>query len=132
MRKIKVLISKIGLDGHDRGAKIVASLLKEAGMEVVYLGMFQEPESIINAAIEEDVHVIGISCLSGEHLTYVPRVAQLFKEKELKDMLLLLGGVIPCEDIAFLKKMGIDEVFPAGTSSKTLVSYIIENLPKVS
>lgn len=123
-RKIKVLISKIGLDGHDRGAKVISSLLRENGMEVVYLGVFQTPENIINAAIEEDVDVIGLSCLSGEHLTFTPEIIQFMHEKELKDVLLLVGGVLPREDIPALKKMGVSEVFTAGSMTGEIIDYI--------
>lgn len=118
-RKIKVLITKIGLDGHDRGAKVISSLLREAGMEVVYLGVFQTPENIVQAAIEEDVDLIGLSCLSGEHLTFTPEIIKIMQEKELKDVLLLVGGVIPREDIPGLKKMGVAEVFTAGSLTAT-------------
>ncbi|MBI4618896.1 MAG: cobalamin B12-binding domain-containing protein [Desulfobacterales bacterium] len=114
-RKIKVLITKVGLDGHDRGAKVVSSLLKEAGMEVVYLGMFQTPENVVRAAIEEDVDVIGLSCLSGEHITFTPRIMKLLKEKRIDGVLFIIGGVIPLEDIPVLKDMGVNEVFTAGT-----------------
>lgn len=123
-RKIKVLITKIGLDGHDRGAKVISSLLREAGMEVVYLGVFQTPENIIQAAIEEDVDVIGLSCLSGEHLTFSPEIIKLMHEKELKDILLVVGGVIPREDIPGLKEMGVSEVFTAGSMTDDIIDYI--------
>lgn len=128
--KIRVLISKAALDGHDRGAKVVAALLREAGMEVVYLGPFQTPESIIKAAIEEDVDVIGLSILSGEHLSFSPRVAELLKKHQMEDVLLLVGGVIPREDIPRLKEMGVDEVFPAGSLTSSIVDYIRNNRRK--
>ena len=129
MRKIKVLITKVGLDGHDRGAKVVSSLLKEAGMEVIYLGLFHTPDNIVRAAIEEDVDVIGLSCLSGEHLSFTPRIIKLLKEKGLNDVLFIVGGVIPIEDIPVLKDMGVDEVFTAGTLTGSIADYIKEKIP---
>jgi methylmalonyl-CoA mutase C-terminal domain/subunit len=111
-RKIKVLITKVGLDGHDRGAKVIASLLKEAGMEVVYLGMYLMPKDVVDAAIDEDVDVIGLSLLSGGHLVFTPLVVEEMKNGGLDDVLLLVGGIIPSEDIPILKKMGVHEVFP--------------------
>jgi len=127
-RKIKVLITKVGLDGHDRGAKVVSSLLKEAGMEVVYLGMFHTPENIVRAAIEEDVDVVGISCLSGEHLTFSPKIKTLLDEKGLNNVLFIVGGVIPIEDIPVLKEMGVKEVFTAGTLTGSIIEYIKSNI----
>ena len=108
-KKIKVIISKVGLDGHDRGAKVVASLLREAGMEVVYLGMYQTPQSIVKAAVEEDADVIGLSYLSGEHLVYTPLIVEEMKKHGLEDVLLVAGGSFPPEDIPVMKEMGIDE-----------------------
>ncbi len=105
-RKIKVILSKVGLDGHDRGAKVVAHLMREAGMEVVYLGMYQMPEGIVQAALEEDADVIGVSYLSGEHLVYTPMLVEEMKKKGLSDVMLLVGGVIPPEDVPALKSMG--------------------------
>jgi len=122
--KIKVVISKVGLDGHDRGAKVVASLLREAGMEVVYLGMYQTPESIIKAAIDEDVDVIGVSYLSGEHLVFTPLIVEEMKKKGLDDVLFVAGGSFPPEDIPAMKAMGIDEVFRGGSLTEGFVSYI--------
>jgi methylmalonyl-CoA mutase C-terminal domain/subunit len=127
-RKIKVIVSKVGLDGHDRGAKVIASLLKEAGMEVVYLGMFQMPEDIVRAAIDEDADVIGLSYLSGEHLAFTPKIVNAMKDNELDDVLLVAGGVIPAEDVAPLKEMGIDEVFIAGTLTEPIVNFITSNV----
>ncbi len=127
-RKIKVVVSKVGLDGHDRGAKVVSSLLKEAGMEVVYLGMYQMPEDIISAAIDEDADVIGPSFLSGEHLVYTPLIVEEMKKAGLDDVLLVVGGVVPPEDIPFLKEMGVDEVFSAGSLTETFVAYIRNNV----
>jgi len=126
-KKIKVLITKTGLDGHDRGAKVVSTLLKEAGMEVVYLGLFQTPENIVRAAVEEDVDVIGLSCLSGEHLTFTPRIRKLIQENGLNEVLFIVGGVIPIEDIHALKKMGVNEVFTAGTLTGEIAEYIRAN-----
>ncbi len=123
-RKIKVLITKVGLDGHDRGAKVIASLLKEAGMEVVYLGMFLMPEDVVDAAIDEDVDVIGLSLLSGGHLVFTPLVVEEMKKGGLDDVLLLVGGIIPSEDIPILKEMGVHEVFPAGSLTEPIVTYI--------
>ena len=128
MRKIKVLISKVGLDGHDRGAITIASLLKEAGMEVVYLGMYQMPQDIIRSAIDEDVDVIGVSYLSGEHLAFTPKLVNEMKKNKLDDVLLIAGGVMPPEDIPILKEMGIDEVFISGTLTKPIVDYIQNNV----
>ncbi len=129
-KKIKVVISKVGLDGHDRGAKVVASLLKEAGMEVVYLGMYQMPEDIVRAAIDEDADVIGVSFLSGEHLTFTPKLVEEIRNKGLHDVLFIAGGVIPPEDIPVLKEMGVNEVFVAGTLTKPIVDYIRANVRK--
>lgn len=123
-RKIKVLVTKVGLDGHDRGAKVVASLLKEAGMEVVYLGMYLMPKDIVDAAIDEDVDVIGLSLLSGGHLVFTPLVVEEMKKGGLDDVLLIVGGIIPSEDIPTLKEMGVDEVFPAGSLTEPIVTYI--------
>ena len=123
-RKIKVIVSKVGLDGHDRGAKVIASLLKEAGMEVVYLGLYQMPEDIVRAAVDEDADVIGVSYLSGEHLAFTPKLVDEMKRSALDDVLLVAGGVIPPEDIPTLKNMGIDEVFTAGTLTKPIVEFI--------
>ena len=123
-RKIKVLITKVGLDGHDRGAKVIASLLKEAGMEVVYLGMFLMPKDVVDAAIDEDVDVIGLSLLSGGHLVFTPLVVEEMKKGGLDDVLLLVGGIIPSEDIPILKEMGVHEVFAAGSLTEPIVTYI--------
>lgn len=126
-RKTRVIISKVGLDSHDRGAKVVSALLRDAGMEVIYLGLYQTPESIVKSAIEEDVDVVGLSCLCGEHLTHVPRVIELLKENNLKDVLVLVGGVIPREDIPLLKEMGVKEVFLAGSPAESIAEYIRQN-----
>jgi methylmalonyl-CoA mutase C-terminal domain/subunit len=126
--KIKVIVSKVGLDGHDRGAKVVASLLKEAGMEVVYLGMYQSPEGIVKAAIDEDADVIGLSYLSGEHLVYTPKIVEEMKKNEMDDVLFLVGGSFPPEDILVMKEMGVDEVFRGGTLTESIVEYIEQNV----
>jgi methylmalonyl-CoA mutase C-terminal domain/subunit len=127
-RKIRVLVTKVGLDGHDRGAKVVSSLLKEAGMEVIYLGMYQTPDAIIKAAIDEDVDVIGVSYLSGEHLIFTPKIVEEMKKNDLDDVLLIAGGTFPAEDMPLLKEMGIDEVFVAGTLTESIIQYIREHV----
>lgn len=128
-QKIKVIITKVGLDGHDRGAKVVASLLKEAGMEVVYLGMYQSVEGIIKAAIDEDADVIGVSYLSGEHLVYTPRIVEEMQRNGLDDVLFIAGGSFPPEDIPTMKAMGIDEVFRGGSLMEKIVDYVRNNVP---
>jgi methylmalonyl-CoA mutase C-terminal domain/subunit len=127
-KKIKIVVSKVGLDGHDRGAKVVASLLKEAGMEVVYLGMYQNPEGIVQAAIDEDADVIGVSYLSGEHLVFTPLITKEMKENDLDDVLFIVGGSFPAEDIPAMKQMGVDEVFRGGSLTESFVNYIRENV----
>lgn len=123
-RKIRVLIAKAGLDGHDRGAKVIAAALRDAGMEVIYTGLRQTPEMIVEAAIQEDVDVIGISILSGAHMTIFPKVLRLMKEKGLTDVLLTGGGIIPKEDIAKLKEMGVGELFTPGIPTTEIAEYI--------
>ncbi len=125
-RKIRVLIAKAGLDGHDRGAKVVAAALRDAGMEVIYTGLRQTPEMIVQAAIQEDVDVIGVSILSGAHMTIFPKIIKLMKEKGLDDVLLIGGGIIPDEDIPKLKEMGVAEIFTPGTLTTEIVSFIKE------
>jgi len=127
-KKIKVLVTKVGLDGHDRGAKVVSSLLKEAGMEVIYLGMFQRPESIVRAAIDEDVDVIGLSYLSGEHLIFTPKIVDEMKKNNFVDVLLIAGGTFPAEDIPIMEEMGIDKVFRAGSLTESIVDYINDHV----
>ncbi|RJQ25610.1 MAG: cobalamin B12-binding domain-containing protein [Peptococcaceae bacterium] len=125
VKNIRVLLSKAGLDGHNRGIKVVAQLLREAGMEIVYLGERQLPEKIVRAAIQEDVDVIGISLLSGEHMVFMPEIIDLLKKEGVKEnFLLLLGGIIPKEDIRVLKEMGVDEVFTPGSPVEKIVSRI--------
>ena len=130
-KRIKVLISKAGLDGHDKGAKIVAHFLRDAGMEVVYLGVFQWPENIVEAAIQEDADVIGLSILSGEHLTFPRKVVDLLKERGVRDnMLVVLGGIIPRQHFEMIKEAGVDEIFETGTPMPAIVQYITENVPR--
>jgi methylmalonyl-CoA mutase C-terminal domain/subunit len=123
-KKIRVIVAKAGLDGHDRGAKIIAAALRDAGMEVIYTGLRQTPEMIVNAALEEDADVIGISILSGAHMTILPKILNLMKEKGLKDVLLTGGGIIPEEDIKLLKEMGVGELFTPGASTVNIAEYI--------
>jgi methylmalonyl-CoA mutase C-terminal domain/subunit len=123
-KKIRVLIAKAGLDGHDRGAKVIAAALRDAGMEVIYTGLRQTPEMIIDAAIQEDVDVIGVSVLSGAHMTIFPRILKLMKEKNISDVLLTGGGIIPDEDIKELKKLGTGELFTPGTLMTEISNYI--------
>lgn len=129
-RKIRVLIAKPGLDSHDRGAKVVARALRDAGMEVIYTGLRQTPEQIAETALQEDVDVIGLSILSGAHNTLFPKIMQLLKKKRLSDVLVFAGGIIPQEDISTLKKIGIKEVFGPGTPTTTLVDYVKNNILK--
>lgn len=129
-RKIRVLIAKPGLDGHDRGAKIVARALRDAGMEVIYTGLHQTAEQIVKSAIQEDVDVIGLSLLSGAHMTLFMDVAVLLKEKKMSDVLIVGGGIIPEEDVPELKKAGIAEVFGPGTTVEEIVKYIKKNVKR--
>jgi methylmalonyl-CoA mutase C-terminal domain/subunit len=123
-KKIRVLIAKAGLDGHDRGAKVVAAALRDAGMEVIYTGLRKTPEMIVEAALQEDVDAVGISLLSGAHMTIFPKVLQLMKDKGLNDVLLFGGGIIPEKDISDLKKLGVGKLFTPGTSTTEIVSYL--------
>ena len=125
---IRVLVAKVGLDGHDRGAKIIARALRDAGMEVLYTGLRKTPESIVQAAIEEDVDCIGLSILSGAHNALVPRILGLLKEQKAEDILLVLGGTIPQGDIPALKEMGVTEVFGPGTPLDAIVQFLRENV----
>ncbi|MFA7227591.1 MAG: cobalamin B12-binding domain-containing protein [Melioribacteraceae bacterium] len=132
-RKIRVLVAKAGLDGHDRGAKVVAAALRDAGMEVIYTGLRQTPEMIVEAAIQEDVDAIGISILSGAHMTLFPRILNLMKEKEVNDILLFGGGIIPDEDLLKLKSLGVGELFTPGTSTQDIIKFLkswVENHPR--
>jgi methylmalonyl-CoA mutase C-terminal domain/subunit len=123
-RPIRVLIAKVGLDGHDRGAKVIATSLKDAGMEVIYTGLRQTPEMVVEAALQEDVDAIGISILSGAHMTVFPRIINLMKEKGMHDVLLTGGGIIPDEDRVMLEEMGVGKLFPPGTASIEIATYI--------
>ena len=128
-RKIRVLMSKTGLDGHDRGAKVVTYFLRNEGMEVVYLGQFQTPESVVRAAIEEGVDVIGLSCLSGEHMSFVPSMMKLISQEGIENVLVILGGTIPRKEMPLLREMGIDEVFESGSPMNAIIEYIKNNVP---
>jgi methylmalonyl-CoA mutase C-terminal domain/subunit len=122
--RIRVLVAKPGLDGHDRGAKVIARALRDAGMEVVYTGLRQTPEMIVNAALQEDVQVIGLSILSGAHNAIVPRVMELLKEKKMSDVLVIVGGIVPDEDAAQLKRLGVAQVYQPGASLVSIVNFI--------
>jgi len=122
--KIKIMIAKAGLDGHDRGAKVVARALRDAGMEVIYTGLHQTPESIVNAAIDEDVDCLGLSILSGAHMTLFPRILDLLKDKNASDIIVFGGGIIPLEDILQLKVIGVKEVFQPGSTTTEIVEWI--------
>ncbi|MFC1534461.1 cobalamin B12-binding domain-containing protein [Thermodesulfobacteriota bacterium] len=126
-RKIRVLIGKPGLDGHDRGAKVVAHALKDAGMEVLYTGLHQTVPSIVNQAVQEDVDVIGLSIMSGAHIPICRKLMELIKKEKLEGVLIVVGGVIPAKDYPVLKEMGIAEIFPGGTSFKDMIRFIVEN-----
>ena len=126
-RRIKVVIAKAGLDGHERGAHAVTALLRDAGMETVYLGMFQTPQTIVAVAIDEDADVIGLSSLNGEHLHFTRRVLDEMQAQGLDDVLLIIGGIVPVEDVPRLSEMGVRGVFPAGTLLKDIQAFIVEN-----
>jgi methylmalonyl-CoA mutase C-terminal domain/subunit len=126
--KIRVLVAKPGLDGHDRGAKVIARALRDAGMEVIYTGLRQTPEMIVNASLQEDVQVIGLSILSGAHNAIVPRVLALLKQNKMDDVLVLVGGIIPDQDIEALKKAGVAAVFQPGTAMDDIVKFIRANV----
>ncbi|KLT65079.1 methylmalonyl-CoA mutase [Pedobacter sp. BMA] len=123
-RPIRVLVAKVGLDGHDRGAKVIATSLRDAGMEVIYTGLRQTPEMVVNTALQEDVDAIGISILSGAHMTVFPKIIQFMKEKQLDDVLLTGGGIIPEADREKLASIGVGELFPPGTTMASIVEYI--------
>jgi methylmalonyl-CoA mutase C-terminal domain/subunit len=123
-RKIRVLTAKVGLDGHDRGVKVVSRALRDAGVEVIYAGLHQTPEMVVEAAMQEDVDGIGISLHSGAHMTLVPKVLKLLKERGMDDIVVFVGGIIPEEDIVELKKLGVSEVFTPGTSLQTIVEFV--------
>lgn len=127
-RKIRVLVAKPGLDGHDRGAKVIARALRDAGMEVIYTGLRQTPEMIASAALQEDVDAVGISILSGAHNTLCPRIVNLLRENGMDDTLILVGGIVPQEDITTLKANGVSEVFLPGTNTEDIVKFINANV----
>ncbi len=129
-RKIKVVVAKPGLDGHDRGAKLLARIFAEAGMEVIYTGLRQTPEMVVQTAIQEDADVVGISSLSGVHNYFFPKVVQLLKENGLDDVLVVGGGIIPAEDIPKLKEAGVAEIFGPGTPTQKIVDFIKQNVRK--
>ena len=123
-RPIRVLVAKVGLDGHDRGAKVIATALRDAGMEVIYTGLRQTPEMVVNAALQEDVDAIGISILSGAHMTVFPKIIQLMKEKEMDDVLVTGGGIIPEDDMKNLNAMGVGKLFSPGANTNDIANYI--------
>lgn len=123
-RPIRVLVAKVGLDGHDRGAKVIATSLRDAGMEVIYTGLRQTPEMVVNAALQEDVDAIGVSILSGAHMTVFPKILQLLREKNMTDVLLTGGGIIPEDDMKTLNKMGAGKLFAPGTTTTEIADYI--------
>jgi methylmalonyl-CoA mutase C-terminal domain/subunit len=123
-QKIRVVVAKPGLDGHDRGAKIIARALRDAGMEVIYTGLHQTPEQIVETVIQEDADAVGLSILSGAHMTLVPRVTELLKEKEAGDVIVIVGGTIPADDIPELKRLGVAEVFTPGASTQDIIEFV--------
>jgi methylmalonyl-CoA mutase, C-terminal domain len=125
-RPIRVLVAKVGLDGHDRGAKVIATALRDAGMEVIYTGLRQTPEMVVSAALQEDVDAIGVSILSGAHMTVFPKLLQLMREKGMDDVLLTGGGIIPDGDMKMLNEMGVGKLFPPGTTTATISAYITD------
>ena len=125
-RPIRVLVAKVGLDGHDRGAKVIATALRDAGMEVIYTGLRQTPDMVVSAALQEDVDAIGVSILSGAHMTVFPKLIQLMKEKGMEDVLLTGGGIIPEDDMKQLNEMGVGQLFPPGTATSDIATYIRE------
>ncbi|HKV33618.1 MAG TPA: cobalamin B12-binding domain-containing protein [Pyrinomonadaceae bacterium] len=127
-RKIRVLVAKPGLDGHDRGAKVIARALRDAGMEVIYTGLRQTPEMIAAAALQEDVDAVGVSILSGAHNTLCPRIVQLLREKGMDNVMVLVGGIVPQEDVPKLKQLGVAEIFLPGTSTEDIVKFLRENV----
>jgi len=128
--KIRVIVAKPGLDGHDRGAKVIARAFRDAGFEVIYTGLRQTPEQIVNAALQEDADVVGLSVLSGAHMTLCPRIMELMKKEGLNDVLVLVGGIIPDQDVAKLKEAGIGEVFQPGASTEEIIAYVRNNVRK--
>ena len=128
METIRVIVAKPGLDGHDRGAKVIARAFRDAGFEVIYTGLRQTPEQIVNAALQEDADVIGLSVLSGAHMTLCPRIMELMQKERLNDVLVLVGGIIPDQDIQKLKELGIGEVFQPGASTQEIIDYVRTNV----
>lgn len=126
--RIRVLVAKPGLDGHDRGAKVIARALRDAGMEVIYTGLRQTPEQIVETAVQEDVDVIGLSILSGAHMYIFPKILHLLQERKMTDVLIIAGGIIPAEDIPELKNMGLKEIFTPGTDTRKIVEFIKANV----
>ncbi len=129
-KKIRVIVAKPGLDGHDRGAKVIARALRDAGMEVIYTGLRQTPEQIVKAALEEDADVIGLSILSGAHTTIVPQLMKLVKERRMEDVMVVVGGIIPDADVGALKALGVAEVFQPGASLDGIIRFIQSHLPQ--
>ena len=127
-QKIRILVAKPGLDGHDRGAKIIARAFRDAGFEVIYTGLRQTPRQVVTAALQEDVHVIGLSVLSGAHMTLCPQIMELVRKEQMDDVLVVVGGIIPDEDITKLKDDGVSEIFPPGTSTEDIVNYVRTNV----
>jgi methylmalonyl-CoA mutase C-terminal domain/subunit len=123
-RPVRVLVAKVGLDGHDRGAKVIATALRDAGMEVIYTGLRQTPEMVVNTALQEDVDAIGVSILSGAHMTVFPKIIKLLKEKKMDDVLLTGGGIIPEEDMKTLNESGVGKLFAPGTTTSDIATYI--------
>jgi isobutyryl-CoA mutase small subunit len=128
-KKIRVVIAKPGLDGHDRGAKIIARALRDAGMEVIYTGLHQTPEQIVETAVQEDADAVGISILSGAHMTLVPRILELLRENEIEDVLVVVGGTIPREDADELRELGVAEIFTPGAPTTEIVEFIRDRVP---
>jgi len=128
--KIRVLVAKPGLDGHDRGAKVIARAFRDAGFEVIYTGLRQTPEQVVHAALQEDVDVVGLSVLSGAHMTLCPRIMDLMKKEGLNDVMVLVGGIIPDLDVAKLKNQGVSEIFQPGASTEDIVAYVRQNIRK--
>jgi methylmalonyl-CoA mutase, C-terminal domain len=128
-RKIRVVIAKPGLDGHDRGAKVIARALRDAGMEVIYTGLHQTPEQIVETAIQEDADAVGISVLSGAHMTLVPRILELLRENEVEDVLVVVGGTIPGDDAKELEEMGVAAIFTPGATTSAIVEFLRERVP---
>ena len=128
--RLRVLVAKPGLDGHDRGAKVIARAFRDAGFEVIYTGLRQTPEQIVNAALQEDVDVVGLSVLSGAHMTLCPRIMELMKKEGLDEVLVVVGGIIPNQDIVKLKELGVAEVFQPGASTEDIITYVRQNARK--